>query len=106
MVRKAVKVSPKARRWFLNKVSDVIEVNSQAAEKLIQRFKQFRENLGEFSGMGVAGDIPGTRRVVRRPYVVTIRVKAGLIEVVAIRNARQGDAYSPEEAHDNERQPD
>jgi plasmid stabilization system protein ParE len=64
----------------------------------VERFQHFRENLAEFSGMGVTGDIPGTRRVVMSPYVLTVRVNAAKIEVIAIRHGKQKDARSPYEA--------
>jgi plasmid stabilization system protein ParE len=98
MVRRSVKIAPRARRWFLNELAGLIRVNPPAAENLVKRFELFRDNLGEFSGMGVMGDIPGTRRVVMRPYILTIRVKGGAIEIVAIRHSRQNDARTPQEA--------
>lgn len=98
MARRAVKLSAKARRWFLHRVAELNDLNPTAAIKLVDRFRQFRENLAEFSGMGVAGDIPGTRRAVMAPYVLTVRVKATTIEIVAIRHGKQRHARSPDEA--------
>lgn len=98
MARRAVKLSAKARRWLLHRVSELNDLNPAAALKLVERFRQFRENLAEFSGMGVTGDIPGTRRVVMAPYVLTVRVKTTTIEIVAIRHGKQEDARSPNEA--------
>ena len=95
MVRKPVLVSPSARRWFLRELAGLLEVNRPAAENLVLWFEQFRDALGEFSRMGVMGDIPGTRRVVMKPYVITIRVRTGTIEILAIRDARQNDARAP-----------
>ena len=98
MARRAVKLSARARRWLLHRVTELHELNPSAALKLMDRFQQFRENLGEFSGMGVTGDIPGTRRVVMAPYVLTVKVTATAIEIMAIRHGKQGDARSPDEA--------
>lgn len=98
MARRAVKLSAKARRWFLHRVAELNDLNPSAALKFVERFREFRENLAEFSGMGVTGDIPGTRRVVMAPYILTVRVRATAIEIVAIRHARQEDARSPDEA--------
>ena len=100
MARRAVRISARARRWFLHKVAELNELNPQAAIRLMARFQQFRENLAEFSGMGVMGDIPGTRRVVMAPYVLTIRVTATAIEIVAIRHGKQKDARSPADVDD------
>lgn len=98
MVRRAVKLSARARRWFIKRVAELNDVNPAAAIGLVERFRQFRENLAEFSGMGVTGDIPGTRRVVMAPYVLTVRVGSATIEIVAIRHGKQKDARSPDEA--------
>ena len=98
MSRRAVKLSAKARRWLLHRVTELNDLNPSAALKLMERFRQFRENLAEFSGMGVTGDIPGTRRVVMAPYVLTVKVTATTIEIMAIRHGKQKDARSPDEA--------
>jgi len=98
MARRAIKLSAKARRWFLHRISELNDVNPSAAAKFVERFGQFRENLAEFSGMGVIGDIPGTRRVVMAPYIFTVRVSSKTIEIVAIRHGRQKDARTPDEA--------
>jgi plasmid stabilization system protein ParE len=98
MSRRRVIVSPIAERWFLNQMAYLLEVNPEAANNLAKRFREFRSNLGQFSGMGVHGDTLGTRRVVMKPYVVIVRLKGDAIEIVAIRHGRQGDARSPHEA--------
>lgn len=98
MGRRPVKLSARARRWFIRRVAELNDLNPTAAIKLVERFRQFRENLGEFSGMGVSGSIPGTRRVVMAPYVLTVRVTATTIEIVGIRHGRQADAHAPDEA--------
>lgn len=98
MSGRTIKIAPRARRWFLAELAGLIETNPQAAERLVERFAMFQANLAEFSGMGVRGDIPGTRRVVMKPYILTIRVKSGFIEIVAIRHARQSDARAPLDA--------
>jgi plasmid stabilization system protein ParE len=98
MSRRRVIVSPIAERWFLNQMAYLLEVNPEAANNLAKRFREFRSNLGQFSGMGVHGDTLGTRRVVMKPYVVIVRLKGDAIEIVAIRHGRQGDARSPDEA--------
>jgi plasmid stabilization system protein ParE len=98
MSSRSIKIAPRARRWFLAELASLIKINPQAAEKLVERFALFQANLGEFSGIGVRGDIPGTRRVVMKPYILTIRVKSGLIEIVAIRHARQNDSRAPLDA--------
>jgi hypothetical protein len=44
----------------------------------------------------------GTRRFVIPPYILTVRRKDGITEIVTIRHAQQGDAYAPEELLDDE----
>jgi plasmid stabilization system protein ParE len=98
MSRRRVIVSPIAERWFLNRMAHLLEVNPQAAHKFAERFREFRSNLGQFSGMGIHGDISGTRRVVMKPYVIIVRLKGDAIEIIAIRHGKQKDARSPDEA--------
>jgi plasmid stabilization system protein ParE len=98
MARRAVKLSARARRWFLRRVAELNDLNPLAARKLVERFQRFRENLAEFSGMGITGDIQGTRRVVMAPYILTVRVSATTIEIMAMRHGKQKDARSPDEA--------
>lgn len=98
MSRRRVIVSPIANRWFLNQMAYLLEVNPQAARKLAERFREFRSNLGQFSGMGIHGDISGTRRVVMKPYIVIVRLKGDTIEITAIRHGKQKDARSPDDA--------
>ena len=98
MARRAVKLSARARRWFLRRVAELNDLNPSAARKLVERFSQFRENLAEFSGMGVTVDLHGTRRFVMAPYVWTVRVSATAIEIMAMRHGKQKDARSPDEA--------
>jgi len=95
MSRRRVIVSPTAERWFLKQLAYLLEVNPEAARNFAKRFREFRSNLGQFSGMGVHGNTPGTRRVVMKPYVVIVKLKGDAIEIVAIRHGRQGDARSP-----------
>lgn len=103
MSKRPVIVSPIAERWFLNQMAYLLEVNPGVARNLAKRFREFRSNLGEFSGMGVHGETPGTRRVVMRPYVAIVRFKGSAIEIIAIRHGRQGDARSPAEADIDEK---
>ena len=98
MSKRRVIVSPNAERWFLNQMTYLLEINPEAARNLAKRFREFRANLGQFSGMGIHGDISGTRRVVMKPYVIIVRSKGNAIEILAIRHGRQKDARSPDEA--------
>ncbi len=49
-----------------------------------------------------AGLIPGTRRFVAKPYILTVRQRDGVVEIAAIRHAKQSDAYTPHEAMEDD----
>ncbi len=42
----------------------------------------------------------GTRKLVVGPYILTTRQRKGFVEVVAIRDGRQGDSLVPKEAEE------
>src|SRR5271154_6998362 len=72
-----------------------------AAKRLAMRVRDARTLLTEHPKSAQAGQIPGTRRFVIPPYILTVRRKDGITEIVAIRHAQQGDAYAPEELLDD-----
>lgn len=43
------------------------------------------------------GILEGKRKVSMPPFVLTIRSRDGIVEIAAIRDARQKDAYAPVE---------
>ncbi len=60
----------------------------------------------EFPLTAQSGVIPGTRRVFVKPeYISTVRVREGVVEIAAIRSARQGDAYAPSDLLDGGEEP-
>nr|WP_245305711.1 type II toxin-antitoxin system RelE/ParE family toxin [Rhizobium leguminosarum] len=75
--------------------------NSQpaAARKLVERLERQRELLSSFPQMTETerGILEGTRKVSMPPFVLTIRSRDGIVEIAAIRDARQKDAYAPVE---------
>ena len=94
--RKA-RLSPAAAAYFLDAIAYIAERNPTAAEALVKRMRALRERLIDFPNIGVRGQIPGTRRVVLNPFIVTIRMGKNGVEMVAIRHAKQRDAYAPDE---------
>ena len=64
----------------------------------VEMMRVARLNLSEHPEMGRVGFIPGTRRIVVGSYVLTTRLRGGVVEIAAIRSSRQGDAYEPPEA--------
>jgi plasmid stabilization system protein ParE len=92
-----VRLSKSAERWFLNRIAELAEVNPAAAKKLIERLERQRELLSSFPQMSERGILEGTRKVSMPPLVLTVRLRDGLVEIAAIRDARQRDAYAPAE---------
>lgn len=92
-----VRLSKSAERWFLSKVAEIAEVNPAAARKLIERLERQKDLLSSFPQMTEKGILEGTRKVTMSPLVLTIRARNGIVEIAAIRDARQKDAYAPAE---------
>ncbi len=90
-----VRLSPSAERWFLKRIAELADINPAAARKLVERLERQKHLLADYPNMTEAGLIPGTRRVSMPPLILTIRVKAGIVEIAAIRDARQKDARAP-----------
>lgn len=97
MRERPVRMSPRAERWLLNAVSQISEVNPAAASAILDRLRQLSANLSRFPAMSVEGVLPGTRGLYLRPFILTLRVHDDLIEIIAIRHARQADARAPRE---------
>jgi plasmid stabilization system protein ParE len=93
-------MSPQAAAWLKAEIAYIADRNPIAARKIAARMRQARQNLAEHPALGRAGLIPGTRRLVVPPYVLTIRQRGATVEIAAIRHARQSDAYAPGEAAD------
>ncbi|MFS8145980.1 type II toxin-antitoxin system RelE/ParE family toxin [Rhizobium sp. BR 249] len=96
----AVRLSKSAERWFLTKVAELAEVNPAAAKHLVDRLEKQKALLSSFPRMTERGLLEGTRKVSMPPLVLTIRERNGTIEIAAIRDARQKDAFAPTELRD------
>ena len=97
MAHRLARMSPDARAWYLAEIAFIAERNPVAAEKIAARFRAARQNLADHPKIGPTGLIPGTRRLVVGPYVLTVRQHGGIVEIAAIRHAKQSDAYAPKE---------
>jgi plasmid stabilization system protein ParE len=100
MPRRRVRMSPAARAWYLAEVRYLVDRNVDAAARVVDMMQTARVNLSEHPELGRVGLIPGTRRLLVGPYMLTTRFRGGTVEIAAIRAARQGDAYEPAEAKD------
>jgi plasmid stabilization system protein ParE len=85
-------MAPAARVRFLEAIAYVAERNPVAAENIVRQMRGLQDRIAEFPYLGVRGDIPGTRRVVMAPYVLTTRMGPEGIEIVAFRHGRHEDA--------------
>ncbi len=93
----SVRLSKSAERWFLMKVAELAELNPAAVRRLIDRLERQKGLLSSFPEMTEKGILDGTRKVSMPPLVLTIRERNGVVEIAAIRDARQKDAYAPVE---------
>jgi plasmid stabilization system protein ParE len=97
MARRMAGMSPGAEAKFLKGIAYIAERNPAAAEKIVVKMRNLRERLADFPEIGVRGEIPGTRRIMLNPFVLTIRQGKGGIEIAAVRHGKQKDAYAPSE---------
>lgn len=81
----------------MNRIAELAEINPAAARNLIERLERQKRLLSSFPEMSERGLIEGTRKVSMPPLVMTVRLKNGVLEIAAIRDARQRDAYAPDE---------
>lgn len=97
MAPRRARMAPAARRRFLEAIAYVAERNPVAADRIVKEMRALQARLVTFPNLGVHGDIPGTRRVVMAPYVLTTRIQGDSIDIVAFRHGRQEDARTPSE---------
>jgi plasmid stabilization system protein ParE len=102
MAVRPARMSPEAMAWFLAEIKYLADRNPSAAAGVVERMRTARLALADYPQIGTLGLIPGTRRLVVGPYVLTVRQRGGVVEIAAIRHARQGDAYAPSEAMTDE----
>lgn len=102
MAKRRARLSKRAQSWLEREIRYLATRSPAAAKKLAMRIRDARSLLTEYPTSAQAGRIHRTRRFVIPPYILTVRQKDGISEVVAIRHAQQGDAYAPEELLDDE----
>lgn len=100
MARRIARMSPQAATWLKAEIAYIADRNPAAARKIAARIRLARQNLAEHPKIGPAGLIHGTRRLVVSSYVLTVRQRGGVVEIAAIRHARQSDAYAPHDVLD------
>ena len=98
------KMSPSAETRFLEGIAYIAERNPSAAEAIVRKMRSLRERLADFPRLGARGPIPGTRRMFINPLVLTVRETKDGAVIVAVRHAKQKDAYAPSEALEDHQQ--
>lgn len=101
MPRAKVRFSPDAQRWFRKHILEIAEVNPEAARKIVARVENLTQLLSSFPEMTERGLLPGTRKIHIKPFILTARINRGVVEIAAIRHARQKDANAPSELADD-----
>jgi plasmid stabilization system protein ParE len=96
MARRLALMAPEAARWLKEEIARIAESSPQGAEKIATNFRNAPMLLAEFPRSAQRGVIPGTRRMFVKPhYILTARIRDGVVEVAAIRSASQWDAQAP-----------
>jgi plasmid stabilization system protein ParE len=88
-------LSPEAKAWLEAEVRSLASKSPAAARKLLTRLRAKRRLLAEHPNIGPVGLIPGTRLVFVPPYVLTVRLRDGVVEIAGMRHAKQDDARAP-----------
>jgi plasmid stabilization system protein ParE len=83
MSKPMAEMSPEAEAQFLEAIAYIAERNPSAAEKIVAKMRGLREKLADFPESGVRGEIPGTRRMVLKPFVFTVRLGKDGVEIAA-----------------------
>jgi plasmid stabilization system protein ParE len=89
MARRTVRLSIRAERWLLAYIRDLAEQNPTAARDILLRLEALKDMLSDFPDMTERGPLPGTRRVVMRPLILTTRQRGEIVEIASIRHERQ-----------------
>lgn len=85
-----------------NGIAYIAARNPSAAERIVAKMRGLRERLADFPENGVRGEILGTRRMMLRPFVLTLRPGEDGMEIVAARHWSRKDAHAPSELIDDD----
>lgn len=91
----SVRFLKRARDWVRREAEYLDVHRPEAARSFLAAIERAHRQLSEYPVSGPPGLIPDTRRLVVGPYILSYRVRRGLVEVFAVRHGRQGDARAP-----------
>jgi plasmid stabilization system protein ParE len=81
-----------ARTWFLAEISYLAKRNPAAAAKVLAQFQEARRTLAKHPDIARPAPVMGLHHFIVGAYVLTIRRKAGSVEILSIRHGRQADS--------------
>jgi plasmid stabilization system protein ParE len=87
-------MAPELKEWLLAELRYATTRNPLAAEKVVARMRAVCQTMAEHPRIGLPGVIPGTRHLVVKPYVLTVRLSGGVVEIAAIRHARPANPFA------------
>ena|SRR5947209_8255191 len=84
-----VRFVPSAQRQLNAQLAFLGDRNPAAAYRLLDRIEAARQQLADFPRNAPRGAVPGTRRLIVAPYVLTYREAGDEIEIIDFRHGRQ-----------------
>ena len=93
-----VRFVPSAQRQFNAQFAFLADRNPAAAHRLLERIEAARQQLVDFPRNAPRGTVPGTRRLIVPPYVLTFREQGGDVEIIDFRHSRQRGFGETDEA--------
>jgi plasmid stabilization system protein ParE len=84
-------LSPAVIEYLRRETAYIAQFNEKAARKVVLMIRTARKTLSQHPNVGVPGLIPGTRKMVVGPYVLTVRLRGGTPEIIDIRHGRQAE---------------
>jgi len=94
-VTHSVRFLARARGWVAREIECLEERQPQAARNFLASIERAQRQLSEYPMSGPPGLFPDTRRFVVGDYILSYRVRRGVVEVFAVRHGRQRDARAP-----------
>lgn len=80
---------------MIQEIAYLTKQNPVAAGRIARLFDAARERIARHPLIGPKGDLADTRIVIVGPYIMTLMIRNGEVEIGAIRHGRQADARAP-----------
>ena len=93
----SVRFLKRASDWVRREAEYLDQRRPEAAHDFLAAIERAQRQLSEYPMSGPPGLIPDTRRLVVGPYILSYRVRRGVVEVFAVRHGRRRDARAPVE---------